>query len=58
VAIRLTASATQTGELMGMPPTGRRYSIGEIHIFRVADGRIAEHRHQLDQVGQMRQLQG
>ena len=58
VAVRLTASATQTGELMGMPPTGRRYTIGEIHIFRVAGDRIVEHWHQYDQPGMMRQLQG
>jgi predicted ester cyclase len=58
VAVRLTASATQTGELMGMAPSGRRYTIGEIHIFRVADGRIVEHWHQYDQPGLRRQLSG
>jgi steroid delta-isomerase-like uncharacterized protein len=56
VAVRLTSSATQTGELMGMPATGKRYEIGEIHWFRVADGRIAEHWHQADFLGMMRQL--
>jgi predicted ester cyclase len=34
VAARLTSSAAQTGEFHGMPPSGKRYSIGEIHIFR------------------------
>jgi steroid delta-isomerase-like uncharacterized protein len=58
VAVRVTASAKQTGEFMGMPPSDRRYTIGEIHIFRVADGRIAEHWHQYDQSGLVRQLQG
>jgi len=56
VAVRLTASATQVGELMGMPGTGKRYSIGEIHVFRIRDGRIAEHWHQFDQLGMMHQL--
>ncbi len=56
VVARLTASATQTGELMGMPSTGKRYTIPEIHIFRVRDGRIVEHWHQFDQLGMMRQL--
>ena len=56
VAVRLTASATQTGEFMGLPPSGKRYTIGEIHIFRVRDGMIAEHWHQFDQLGMMRQL--
>jgi predicted ester cyclase len=41
---------------MGMPPSGERYEIGEIHIFRVADGRVAEHWHQADFLGMMRQL--
>jgi steroid delta-isomerase-like uncharacterized protein len=56
VAVRLTASATQTGEFMKMPPSGKRYSIGEIHIFRVSNGQIAVHWHQLDAMGMMSQL--
>ena len=58
VAVRLTASARQVGELMGMPPTGKSYSIGEIHIFRVEDGKIAEHWHHLDAPSMMAQLKG
>src|SRR3954468_20039408 len=46
VAVRLTSAATQVGEFMGMPPTGKRYSIAEIHIFRIRDGKVAEHWHQ------------
>ena len=56
VVARLTASATQTGEFMGMPPSGKTYTIPEIHIFRVRNGRIVEHWHQFDQLGMMRQL--
>jgi steroid delta-isomerase-like uncharacterized protein len=56
VVVRLTASATQTGEFMGLPPSGKRYTIAEIHIFRVRRGRITEHWHQFDQLGMMRQL--
>ena len=56
VAVRLTSSATQTGAFMGLPPSGKRYEIGEIHWFRIADGRIAEHWHQADFLGMMRQL--
>ena len=56
VAVRLTSSAVQSGELMGMPPSGKRYEIGEIHIFRLRDGRVAEHWHQADFLGMMRQL--
>ena len=56
VAVRLTAGATQVGEFMGIQPSGKAYSIGEIHIFRVRDGRVAEHWHQYDQLAMMRQL--
>ena len=56
VVARVTASATQVGEFMGMPPSGKSYTIEEIHIFRVGGGRITEHWHQFDQIGMMRQL--
>lgn len=56
VAVRLTASATQTGEFMRMPPQGKSYTIGEIHIFRIRDGKISEHWHQFDSMGMMTQL--
>ena len=56
VAVRLTSSATHTGEFMGMPASGKRYEIGEIHIFRLRDGRVCEHWHQADFVGMMKQL--
>jgi steroid delta-isomerase-like uncharacterized protein len=56
VAVRLTAAATQVGEMMGMPPSGKRYEIGEIHIFRLRDGKVVEHWHQFDQMKMMQQL--
>jgi steroid delta-isomerase-like uncharacterized protein len=56
VAVRLTASARQTGEFMGMPPKGKSYTIGEIHIFRFRDGKVSEHWHQFDSMGMMSQL--
>ena len=56
VAVRLTSRARQTGELMGMPATGRAYEIEEIHWFRIADGRIREHWHVADLAGMFRQL--
>ena len=58
VVVRLTSSATPTGDFMGVPAAGRPYRIGEIHWFRVADGRIAEHWHQHDALGLLRQLGG
>lgn len=56
VAVRLTASATTTGDFMGMPAAGRSYRIGEMHFFRVRDGKVVEHWHQYDAAGQMKQL--
>jgi steroid delta-isomerase-like uncharacterized protein len=56
VVARLTTSATQTGEFMGMPPSGKRYEIEEIHWFRLRDGKVVEHWHQFDQMGLMKQL--
>jgi steroid delta-isomerase-like uncharacterized protein len=56
VAVRLTTAATQVGPFMGMEPSGKRYEIGEIHIFRLRDGKVAEHWHYFDQMGMMRQL--
>ena len=56
VAVRLTSHAVQTGEFMGLPPSGKPYTIGEIHIFRLVDGKVAEHWHQADFLGMMRQL--
>jgi steroid delta-isomerase-like uncharacterized protein len=56
VAVRLTATAKQVGTFMGIPPSGRSYSIGEIHIFRIRDGKVTDHWHQFDSAGMMRQL--
>ena len=56
VAVRLTATAKQVGTFMGIPPSGRSYSIGEIHIFRIRDGQVTDHWHQFDSAGMMRQL--
>jgi steroid delta-isomerase-like uncharacterized protein len=56
VAVRLTASARHVGDFMGMPASGRSYEIGEIHIFRVRDGKVSEHWHQFDSAGMMKQL--
>jgi steroid delta-isomerase-like uncharacterized protein len=56
VAVRVTASARQVGEFMGMPASGRSYQIGEIHIFRVRDGKVAEHWHEYNPAALMKQL--
>lgn len=58
VAARLTTSARHTGPFMGIEPTGKRYSIDEIHIFRIRDGQLVEHWHAFDRANLMAQLKG
>jgi len=57
VAVRLTSSATHTGPFMGVPASGNRYTIQEIHIFRIRDGQVVEHWHEFDKAALMAQLQ-
>lgn len=56
VAVRLTSHAVQSGDFMGMPASGKEYTVSETHIFRIADGKIAEHWRDMDSLGLMRQL--
>ena len=56
VVIRMTWRGTQTGEFMGMPPTGKSISVGVIDIFRIAGGKIVEHWGLADMMGMMQQL--
>jgi predicted ester cyclase len=56
VTILATFSGTHRGELMGIPPTGRAIAFDVVHVDRVVDGRIVEHRGQLDSAGLMQQL--
>ena len=43
VVERSSAVATHKGAIMGAPPTNRKVNWTEIHIYRLKDGRIAEH---------------
>jgi steroid delta-isomerase-like uncharacterized protein len=56
VAIRLTGSGTHSGDFMGIPPTGKRVTISGIAIYRLAGGKVAEDRVQLDLLGMLQQL--
>jgi len=42
VAIRWTLRGTNTGPLLGRPPTGKPVELAAIVVFRIADGLIAE----------------
>ena len=56
VAVNMTHVVTHTGEFMGLPPTGKSISVGEICVLRIADGKIAEYWGQVDNTGMMQQL--
>ena len=53
---RITAYGTHTGELFGVPATGREIRVSGIAIWRISDGKIVEHWHETDGLGLMQQL--
>ena len=53
---RVTGSGTMKGDLQGMPATGKRATWTEIHIGKVANGRLTEHWGLADQLGMLVQL--
>ena len=56
IVLRSSASGTMTGEFGGMPATGKRATWTEIHIGRVANGRLVEHWGLVDELGMLVQL--
>jgi len=56
VAVRLITRGTHTGEFLGAPPTGKRFEIEAIHLYRIADGQVAEHWAKRDDIGLASQL--
>jgi predicted ester cyclase len=53
---RVRFSGTNTGELMGAPPTGKRASFEAIDCVRFVDSRLAEHWGVVDMLGLLQQL--
>jgi predicted ester cyclase len=56
VMTRLSAYGTQTGELLGIPATGKRFKSTAIAIHRIANGKIVEHWSEMDNLGVLQQL--
>jgi steroid delta-isomerase-like uncharacterized protein len=56
VVVRMTWRGTHKGELMGMPPSGKRAEFGFIGTVRVVDGKVAEGWVNFDALGMMQQL--
>ena len=43
VVVRVISSGRHTGEFIGFKPTGKTFEAQQIHIYRIADGKIIEH---------------
>jgi len=56
VAVRTSLQATHTSNFQGLPPTGKRVTIGGITIERIQDGKIVERWVNIDYMGMMQQL--
>jgi steroid delta-isomerase-like uncharacterized protein len=56
VAVRWTARGTQTGEMMGIPATGKPTTVTGMVLNRLADGKIAEGWGNFDALGMLQQL--
>jgi steroid delta-isomerase-like uncharacterized protein len=55
-ATRWTAAGTHEGEMMGIPPTGKRIRVEGMNFYRLANGRITEIWTQFDGVSMLQQL--
>jgi steroid delta-isomerase-like uncharacterized protein len=56
VVVRYTVEGTQQEELLGVPPTRKRFQTSAICIYRLAEGKVAENWEQMDTLGLMQQL--
>jgi predicted SnoaL-like aldol condensation-catalyzing enzyme len=54
----MSLTATHTQPLQGIAPTGRRFTLRTIDIWRVENGKFAEHWDLVDFAGLQRQLRG
>ncbi|MBI1876933.1 MAG: ester cyclase [Chloroflexi bacterium] len=53
---RWTARGTNTGQLMGMPSTGKQATIPGISILSIINGKVVEQRTNWDTLGMLQQL--
>jgi predicted ester cyclase len=56
VLINFSQTGTQSGELMGIPASGKQATWGEIGILRFAGGQVVESWYNVDMLGLMQQL--
>lgn len=58
IAVRYHSSGTNSGSFGGRPPGGRKVSVDELSIFRIADGRVVEQWCLVDDLTFGKQLSG
>ena len=56
VVVRWTNRGTHVDEFLGIPATFRSFAVPGVDIYRMKDGKMAEHWHVVDQLGQLQQL--
>ena len=56
VVLRGSFSGTHSGDFMGMPPTGKEITVTFLNLDRFADGKLVEHRAEVDMLGLLQQL--
>ncbi len=56
LVVRWTNSGTHVGDFLGIPATNKRFSVAGIDIYRLVDGKLAEHWHVVDQLAMLQQL--
>jgi steroid delta-isomerase-like uncharacterized protein len=56
VVCRWTARGTNTGPLMGMPPTGKQATVTGISVLTITNGQVVEQRTNWDALGMLQQL--
>jgi steroid delta-isomerase-like uncharacterized protein len=56
IVSRVTYRGTHTGDMMGIPPTGKPVTVSAMIIDLFADGKIVESWRLFDQMGMMQQL--
>lgn len=39
----MTTSVTQSRGFMGMPPSGKKFSVRDIHVAKIVNGKMVEH---------------
>ena len=56
VAASFDVTGTNTGPMMGHPPTGKPVKLAGVGLFRIRDGKVIENRVVADFLGMMQQL--